>query len=260
MNIRCETITRLDVALGKLDHGISELVVDFLMDIDSLGQHANLARVQKGQRSKLGHALGDVHILANNGGIVSAQLERVPLERLCAARGDALSRGDGTGEGNEVNVRVLRHPGAEVVVAAEDLEDARREHGHGQLADLEVAVGRVRRGLHDEHVAREEGGGDLGGAQKHGPVPRHDGAADAHGRIRLVDGLFVVLVENLLVELEVGEPAQPPQRVVELRLRQADGLALLHGEELLEGLAVLLDGVGELEHECPPRVRRRLGP
>lgn len=73
--------------------------------------------------------------------LLHSQLQSDALERLCAALHDALARGGRAGEADLVDAGVGGEPGAEVVVAAERLEDAGREDLLGELDDLEVAVG-----------------------------------------------------------------------------------------------------------------------
>jgi hypothetical protein len=56
--------SRLDVVLGKINHLVAELIVDVLVDVDPLREHADLSRVEETQCSDLRQALVDVYIIA----------------------------------------------------------------------------------------------------------------------------------------------------------------------------------------------------
>ena len=49
------------VGLDVLDHGVSELVVDGLMDVDALEVEADLTRVEEGEESDLSYCQYWVH-------------------------------------------------------------------------------------------------------------------------------------------------------------------------------------------------------
>lgn len=246
--------------LGKLHQRLLELVIYRFVYIEPLGQHANLPGVDKRQRGNLGQALGNVHVLADNEGVVAAELEDALLQRLGTACGDELAGADRAGKGYDVDARVLGDPGAEGVVAAEDLEDAGRVDGHGQLAQLEVCVGRVGRGLHDDGVSRHQRSSYFAQAEQDGPVPGHDGGDDAHGVVCAVDDALVVFVKDVVPELYGGKCAEPFQHVVKLPLGDEERLARLDCVESLELFAVSLYRVCVGEHELGALVKGRFGP
>ena len=156
---------------------------------------------------------------------------------------------------------MLRDPGAELVAAAQDLKHARGKDGHADLAELEVAVGRVGRRLHDQHVAGHERGAHLAGAEQDRPVPGHDAGADAERRPRLVDGALGPVLEDLvIVEAHGRERPQPLERHRHLRLRELDRLALLRGLQGLELGPARLHGVREGEQEPGALREGRLRP
>jgi hypothetical protein len=65
---------RLDVVLGEVHHDVAELVVDALVQVDALGQHADLPRVEEGHRCDLRQTLGDVDAHCCPGGHSLPQL------------------------------------------------------------------------------------------------------------------------------------------------------------------------------------------
>jgi hypothetical protein len=64
-HIRLEAAARLDIPLGKLDHGVAELVLDLLVNVDALAQHADLARVEESERGNLGETRLNVHVVTH---------------------------------------------------------------------------------------------------------------------------------------------------------------------------------------------------
>jgi hypothetical protein len=110
-------------------------------------------------------------------------------------------------------------PWAEIVITTEHLDDTRREELLGQFTHLQVAVRGERRWLDDDRVTGEHGRGDLASSKVYGEVPWHDTDADAERGISDDDLLSLILLNDLLLELQLGERSQP----VDSSLGLADG-------------------------------------
>lgn len=63
--------SRLDVVFGKLNHLVAELIVDFLMDVYSLREHADLSRIEETQCCDLGQTLVNFNIITYDGCVVA---------------------------------------------------------------------------------------------------------------------------------------------------------------------------------------------
>lgn len=210
--------------LGEGDHLRYELLVDALVDVDALGGDADLARVLEGAHDDLGCDLLDVDVRQDDGGVVAAELERDALQCLGRRLHDLLARGDGTGEGDLGNVRVLAHLCAELVVAADDLDHAGREDFLGELNKLERRVRCEWRRLDDDAVSCHDSRGDLAHRQNQREVPGADGAADTEGRVLGVDSLLIVL-ELLAGNVERGVVANEAANTTDFSGRE---FPLLH--------------------------------
>lgn len=97
------TITELH-RLNVLDHGITELLKDILVDVDSLNSQANLAGVRESDLSDLWCSLGDIDVLGDDTWVVTTKLESHALEGLGAGLHDLLASEGGAGEGDLVNL------------------------------------------------------------------------------------------------------------------------------------------------------------
>jgi hypothetical protein len=81
---------------------------------------------------------------------------------------------DRSSEGDLGNVGVLAHGGTEVIVAADDLEDTRRQNLLCKLDELEGCVGGEGRWLGNDSVTGHQSGRNLAGAEDQGEVPWAD--------------------------------------------------------------------------------------
>lgn len=168
---------------GKGDQLLHEVVVDGLVDIQALDVHADLPRVEKGKRADLGHNLCEIGILAHDGGVVAAQLQREALECGRTALHDLLPRRAGPCEADLGDARVRGQAGTEVVVPAEDLDDTAGEDSRGELAQFQRCVRREGRWFPDKRVSGEQGGVELAETEENGKVPGDDADPDAEGRV-----------------------------------------------------------------------------
>lgn len=84
------------------------------------------------------------------------------------------------------------HLGANLVVAADGLDEAGGVDFLHEFDDLEDAVGGEGRGLDDHGVTGQESGGDLADAENQGVVPGDDAGADTEGNVFGVDDLLFV--------------------------------------------------------------------
>lgn len=162
----------LRVLLGLLDEELHEAVVERLVDVDALRGDADLAAVEEAADGDARDDLGEVGVLADDGGVVARELEDHLLHRLGAVLQDALAHGQGAREADVVDALVQRHALAEVRAAAQRLEHARGEHGLGQLAELEDRVRREGGWLDYHAVACGQRRHYLYATQYHGEVPR----------------------------------------------------------------------------------------
>lgn len=96
----------------------------------------HLSRVLEGALNKLGSDLLDIDVGQNNGSVVPAEFESDPFQSLRSGLHDFLTRWDGAGKGDLVDVRVLGEPRSELVVATNGLNNSWREDLLGQLNDL----------------------------------------------------------------------------------------------------------------------------
>ena len=116
-----------------LDH----VVVERLGDVDALDGRAHLAVVHERAGEDGRRDDGGVGVVEHDGGVVAAELERDALEVGRGRHGHLLPRLDRAGEADLARDGMRGHPGAELVAAAHDVDDAGREDVAQELADLE---------------------------------------------------------------------------------------------------------------------------
>jgi hypothetical protein len=87
-NAFLRALPRLDIRLRILHHAITKRLINSLMHINPLRQHAYLARVQKTHHRDARRTRLYVNILTYNRRIIATQLERALLQRLRARRSD----------------------------------------------------------------------------------------------------------------------------------------------------------------------------
>lgn len=189
--------------LGEVDHLLEKLLVDGLVDVDTLGGYTDLTGVLECAHDNLRSDLLNVDVWQDDRGVIASELKGNALE--CAGGGlhNLLSGSNGSGEGDLGDVWVTAHGGTEVVVAANNLENTRRQDLLGELGKLEGGVGCERRRLDDHAVTGHECWCNLARGENEGEVPWADGSTDTKGRVLGVDGLLVVL--NLLTRDIEGE-------------------------------------------------------
>ena len=102
-NTLLSTVTELH-RLNVLNHSITELLKDILMNINTLNSQADLSRVGKCHLSDLWCGLGDIDVLGDDTWVVAAELESHALEGLGAGLHDLLTSEGGAGEGDLVNL------------------------------------------------------------------------------------------------------------------------------------------------------------
>jgi hypothetical protein len=90
-------VTDLD-GLGEVDHLLEELGVNALVDVNTLGGNADLARVLEGTHNDLWSDLLDVDIRKDDGGVVATKLKGAALQGVGASSHDLLASGDGASE------------------------------------------------------------------------------------------------------------------------------------------------------------------
>jgi len=127
--------------LGEGNHLSEEVLVDGLVDVDTLGSDADLARVLEGTHYDFGCHFLDIDVRENDGSVVSAQLECHALERLCGGFHHLLSCCNRSRERNLGDVGVLAHELSELVVSAYGLNETSREDLLHEFDNLEAGVG-----------------------------------------------------------------------------------------------------------------------
>lgn len=103
------SVTELHVVLDVVNHGISELVEDALVDVNALDSQADLTGVGECDLSDLWCGLLNVNVLGDNAGVVASKLESDALEGLGARLHDLLTSEGRAGEGDLVNLQNISH-------------------------------------------------------------------------------------------------------------------------------------------------------
>ena len=97
-----------------------------------------------------------VNVRQDHGRVVAAELERYLLQGGGAGRHDLLAGRGRAGEGNLRNLRVLYHHLAELVTSSHNVHHTGRECLNRHLREHGSRERRVRGGLHDDGVARDD--------------------------------------------------------------------------------------------------------
>lgn len=229
----------------KVDQFGAELIVDVLVHVQPLDHHADLAGAEERENADLGHDSVDIDVVADDAGIVTAQLQRHALEGLCAAGHDALPGQRRPGEADFADARVFGDHGPQGVIAAQGLDDTGREALGGQFGQLQSTVRGERRGFDDDGVTGVHSGHDLTHGQQHGEVPRHDGRGHADRSVPLHDAPLLRLLDDILGDFNVRHLPCPGGSQPDLHVRLGERLALLHGHKTGQGILVSLDGIPE---------------
>jgi hypothetical protein len=100
-------------------------------------------------------------------------------------------------------------PRTKVVVTGDDLNDTRREELLSELTELEIAVGSEWRWLDDDGVTGEESRSDLAAGKMDGEVPGNDADDETKGSVADDNLLAVIFLNNLLLDLKLGQLSEP---------------------------------------------------
>jgi hypothetical protein len=160
--------------LGELNHGLEHLIVDTLVDVDTLGGDADLSGVLEGAHYELWSNLLHVNIGKDDGGIITAELESDTLERWGTGCHDLLAGCDGAGERDLGDAWVACEHWAESIRAANDLDETWVGDLLDELDDLETCVWSVWRWLADDGVTGEKCWNDLSKREDDWEVPFHE--------------------------------------------------------------------------------------
>ena len=195
---------------------------------------------------------------------LAAQLVGAALERLGGVALDQLGRIDVAGEGDLVDVGVDDHRVAgRLAHAVDDVDDAGGEAGLlGEGRDAEGGQRGLLGGLHDDRVAAGERRPPLPRKHEEREVPRDDLPDDADRLAQRVGQEVAAHGDRLALDLvgPAGVVAERVDRADHVAARVADRLAAVDRLELREFLGVLLDQVGELEHQLTAVGGVHLGP
>ena len=159
-----------------------EGLVGLLVHIDALHAPAGLARVLHARPQRARGGPLHIGILADQHGVVSAQLQGNGREGLGGLGHEHLAHGDAAGEEELVHARfqegVARHPARQVDEREEALGEARGAHHRFQRAPHHLGL---RGGLEDDRVDRQQGHHHLVEGDAEGVVPGRDDPHHAPG-------------------------------------------------------------------------------
>ena len=184
-------------SLSEFYHLLKHLIVNILVNIDSLCRHANLTRVLKSPHNKFWGNLFNVHVRKDNGGVVATELESDALKCLGTGGHDFLARSDGTSEGDLSNAGVLCQHRAKAVDIPYYLHDTRFKNLLCELDNFESSVWREWTWLHDNRVTGEYSRNDLADGKDDGKIPRADGTNDTKGGVSGDNDLIFVFIAIL---------------------------------------------------------------
>ena len=253
---------------GSLHHRLEQRRVEPAVDEDALDRAADLA-VAGGEATlhqRLGGG-GDIRVLADDGGVVAAELQMHLLQ--CAGRHleDAPAGSGAAGHGDHLHAFGGDQRLAGVPPAGHHLMRAARQPRLLEVAaDLDHGERTVLRRLGDDCVPGGKPAGDLVAPELDRVVERHDGGDHAerlpHGdRQRpLAPGDGVEregAAEDALGLL--GIAAEDPCRDTDLARRLADPLAVLAAEQHAELFLVRLDPPRHRLEDLEAPVRRQSG-
>ena len=214
-----EGVTDL-AGLGLRNNLLKELVVHVLMHEDARGGAAALAVVEEQSEVNLVDGFVEIDVGENDRGGLATELEgaRLHADNLLDLHGG----GDGTGEGELVDARVLGQRLASLgSPAGADVHDALRETGINEdLTKLESGHGGLLGGLEDDGAPGGKSGSELPGGHQEREIPGNNLTDDTDGLlegVRKVLALLLIMGENFAVDL-VG----PAGVVAEMRSGKRD--------------------------------------
>src|SRR5690625_1534474 len=191
---------------------------------------------------------------------LAAELKEYALEGVGAVLHDDLAHRSGTGEGHQVDARVLGQPfsGHDGVCGADDVEDASGQAGFNrQLGHVGRHDRGVRCGLEHHGAACQHGGHRLADVNVQWHVPGRDGCDNA-GRFARYDalGIETLLVAHtaILLPFQFREALQQAVGAGEgkIHLRTGsgtDGRAGFNAGDLDQGVAVGVEQVAVFLHQ-----------
>jgi hypothetical protein len=158
------------------------------------------------------------------------ELEGNALQVGCRGFRDALAGRDRTGERNLFHVGVSGQTRPELVAAADDVQNAGREHLAQYLAEGQGREGRERRRLEHHRIARQERRRALRHRDQNRKVPRRDAGDDAERAIANLDAPLRVVTRHFVRQGHVRDTAEIADRGVHFSCGLLERLALLEGE------------------------------
>ena len=167
-------------------------------------------------------------------------------------------------EAHRPDVRIVEDRIDGLLVAVDDVEDARRKPGFDHQfreahRHARIALG----GLEDEGVAGGDGGGELPHRNHGGEVERRDAGDDAEGLADRIDVdsrprafRIFALHQMRRAEREFADLEAP----LDIASCVGNGLAVFAGEELREVVVVPMQKIDELHHDARAALRIGGGP
>ena len=219
------------------------------MNVEALGGNADLRRVEEGAEEDLLCNIVEIDIRHHDGRVIAAEFKCHALEVLGGAGEHGLSGSRRAGEGNLGTARMGRHPGAKLIAAADDVQHAGREDIPEEFTDLEGAERGERRRFQHHRVAGDEGRGDLPHGQRHGEVPRRDGADHAERHVLGLDPLRRRVLGHMRRRGHHRDGLQPLCGTEDLLLGRIDGAALFAGKQPCEVVGMCRQNLAGLAHQ-----------
>ncbi len=166
----------------KVGETVDKIVINRVLNVDALNAAARLAGIEKSAINQILHRMADVGVGAHIGWILAAQLQPDADETPGRGGLNHFTTGNRTGEGDEVNLRILDNAFGGGMIQVQELENAGRQTGGGE--GFGITLGgqrRLPRMLQDHCIPRHQRRNDRIHRCQVGVVPRRDDENHAQG-------------------------------------------------------------------------------
>ena len=147
----------------------------------------------------------------------------------------------GTGKGNFVDVRVSRHPDAQIIAPTYGVDNTRWKSLLSKLNEFQITQGRVGRRLEDHRASCHKRRRNFPNGEQYGEIPGHNRPNNAHwGKSRYHTA--VITIFNDLIGKPLGRHCpQPINRTKHFPFCSCFRLALLPGKQRYKFLSMGLN-------------------
>lgn len=152
------------------------------------------------------------------------------LQSLGRTLHDLLAGKSRTSEGDLIRARMGGKPRAKVVITTQDLDDTGREVLLCEFNELQIAIRGEWRWFDNDGVSGNQCRGNLAASKMDREVPWYNTHRDTEGSISNNDLLVVVFLDDLFLELDFGQFANP----VYSSLHLSDGELVLNSARVSE--------------------------